>query len=250
MSPVLVDDARAGAFTKPPSRPRVYTRSEWRADPPKHKADVLERAPDRLVVHHTATPNTADRGLDAAFALSRAIQRYHMGHNRWDDIGEQFTVSRGGHIMEGRNRTLPAVAEGRLVQGAQAANHNGHTLGIETEGTYMTELPPSVQLASLTDLLTWLCHAYRLNPYEAIIGHRDLNSTSCPGDRLYAYLPLLRASVARRLHVSPPAREPASRAMRLGRPGRRSPGPPPGEPLVPFEHGPATGPRDRRRAGK
>lgn len=183
----------------PPSRPRIHTRDEWDAAAPKSKAVVLDTPPDRLVIHHTATANTRDVSLEAAFRLSRAIQRYHMRRNGWADIGEQFTVSRGGHIMEGRNRTLPAIAQGGNVVGAQAAGHNRHTLGIETEGTYTTELPPSAQLDSLTALLAWLCSTYRLDPEVAIIGHRDLNATACPGDRLYEYLPELRAGVARRL---------------------------------------------------
>ncbi|WP_433501050.1 peptidoglycan recognition protein family protein [Sphaerimonospora sp. CA-214678] len=183
----------------PPSRPRIHTRDEWDAAAPKSKAVVLDTPPDRLVIHHTATANTRDVSLEAAFRLSRAIQRYHMRRNGWADIGEQFTVSRGGHIMEGRNRTLPAIAQGGNVVGAQAAGHNRHTLGIETEGTYTTELPPTDQLDSLTALLAWLCSTYRLDPEEAIIGHRDLNATACPGDRLYEYLPELRAGVARRL---------------------------------------------------
>ncbi|WP_259402351.1 peptidoglycan recognition family protein [Microbispora sp. H10670] len=232
-----------------PRRPRVYTRSEWQADPPASKAEVLDRVPDRLVVHHTATANTGATDLEAAFRLSRAIQRYHMRRNGWEDIGEQFTVSRGGYVMEGRNRSLPAVEAGRHVLGAQAADHNDHTLGVETEGTYTSCLPPARQLAALTSLLAWLCDAYELDPRVAIVGHRDLNRTACPGDRLYAYLPQLRADVARRLGGRAPRRLAAAPPW---------PAPPDGSPdghgegvaLVgdlPFEHGPAVGPHDLTR---
>ncbi|WP_169982241.1 peptidoglycan recognition family protein [Microbispora sp. H10836] len=227
-----------------PRRPRVYTRSDWEAEPPRSKAEVLDRAPDRLVVHHTATANTGPADLEAAFRLSRSIQRYHMRRNGWEDIGEQFTVSRGGYVMEGRNRSLPAVEAGRHVLGAQAADHNDHTLGIETEGTYTSLLPPARQLSALTTLLAWLCDAYDLDPHEAIVGHRDLNRTACPGDRLYAYLPRLRDDVARRLG---------------GRGSGRDEPPPPrlaltddyeGVALIgdlPYEHGPAVGPHDLSR---
>jgi hypothetical protein len=248
LGPLSTWSTPAGAVTilptAGPPRPRIYTRSDWKAEPPKSKGVILDRAPDRLVVHHTATANTDDHDLEAAFRLSRAIQRYHMGHNGWEDIGEQFTISRGGHIMEGRNRTLPALEEGKLVMGAQVADHNRHTLGIETEGTYMTELPTEDQLGSLTSLLAWLCSSYRLDPAEAIIGHRDLNATSCPGDRLYAYLPELRANVAHRLDDRKPARPAEPRAARLTLPLTLPP-----EAFRPFEHGPAVGPRDRMSEG-
>ncbi|WP_432922181.1 peptidoglycan recognition protein family protein [Microbispora sp. CA-135349] len=230
-----------------PRRPRVYTRSDWKADPPRSKAEVLDRAPDRLVVHHTATANTGPTDLEAAFRLSRTIQRYHMKHNGWEDIGEQFTVSRGGYVMEGRNRSLPAVEAGKHVMGAQAADHNNHTLGIETEGTYTAGLPPARQLSALTALLAWLCDVYDLDPHEAVIGHRDLNRTACPGDRLYAYLPQLRDDVARRLGERVPARAEAP-PPRLALPA----GPYGGTALVgdlPYEHGPAVGPHDLTRRG-
>ncbi|GAA0444467.1 hypothetical protein Acor_61490 [Acrocarpospora corrugata] len=182
-----------------PRRPRIYLRREWEARPPKSRAVVLNRVPDRLIVHHTATLNHEEISLEAAFGLSRAIQRYHMRHNGWDDIGEQFTISRGGYIMEGRNRTMRAVDRWRHVVGAQAADHNRHTLGIETEGTYMAELPPQRALDALAKLLTWLCWHYELEPEVAVIGHRDVNATSCPGDKLYEYLPQLREMITQRL---------------------------------------------------
>ncbi|GGO23801.1 hypothetical protein GCM10010116_47880 [Microbispora rosea subsp. aerata] len=236
-APVRADDG--------PRRPRVYTRSDWKAAPPKSKAEVLDRAPDRLVVHHTATSNTGPTDLEAAFRLSRTIQRYHMKHNGWEDIGEQFTVSRGGYIMEGRNRSLPAVEAGKHVMGAQAANHNNHTLGIETEGTYTSVLPPARQLSALTQLLAWLCDVYDLDPHKAIIGHRDLNRTACPGDRLYAHLPKLRDDVARRLGDRGSGRDeppPPRLALPDGSYGNA--------PLIgdlPYEHGPAVGPHDLTR---
>ncbi|WP_169945948.1 N-acetylmuramoyl-L-alanine amidase [Microbispora sp. H11081] len=225
-----------------PRRPRVYTRSDWKADPPKSKAEVLDRAPDRLVVHHTATANTGPTDLDAAFRLSRAIQRYHMRRNGWEDIGEQFTVSRGGYVLEGRNRSLPAAEAGRHVLGAQAADHNDHTLGIETEGTYTSGLPSTRQLSALTGLLAWLCGVYDLDPHEAIIGHRDLNRTACPGDRLYAYLPRLRDDVARRLGDRRPRRN-GPPPPRLALPGDVYEGAGLIDDL-PLEHGPAVGPHD------
>ncbi|GLW99706.1 peptidoglycan recognition family protein [Microtetraspora sp. NBRC 16547] len=218
---------------------------------------MVDHAPDRIVVHHTATANVADTGIGAAFRLSQAIQRYHMGRNGWDDIGEQFTISRGGYVMEGRNGTLAAIARGEHVVGAHTANHNTHTVGIETEGTYMTELPLHGQIVALTRLAAWLCGIYGLDPDVAIIGHRDLNTTSCPGDSLYAYLPELRRRVIRRMaRFQDPAQAAAlaARAAQAAPPVPLERRPPrrlalPGRldflgSAAPFEHGPAVGGRD------
>ncbi|GES25955.1 hypothetical protein Aple_088540 [Acrocarpospora pleiomorpha] len=198
-APAEASPAQTATPAAIPRPPRIYLREEWEARPPKSKAVVLNRVPDKLIVHHTATLNHAETSLKAAFGLSRAIQRYHMRHNGWDDIGEQFTISRGGHVMEGRNRTMRAVRHWRHVAGGQAAAHNRHTLGIETEGTYMEELPPQRAVDSLLRLLTWLCWHYELEPDTAIIGHRDVNATSCPGDKLYELLPEIREKVTQRL---------------------------------------------------
>lgn len=160
---------------------------------------VLSKPPDHIVVHHTATANSADRSRSHAYELSRWIQRFHMGERGWDDAGQQLTISRGGVVLEGRDRTLEAMAAGHHVVGAQTLHHNRHTIGIENEGTYTDEEVPERLWSSLVDTCAWLCAQYGLDPQRAIVGHRDYNETDCPGDALYAWLPVLRESVAARL---------------------------------------------------
>jgi N-acetylmuramoyl-L-alanine amidase-like protein len=189
----------AWAAGAPRRRLTVHTREKWEAREPRRPAVVLPDAPNRIVVHHTATPNTKDFTLGHAYALSRAIQRFHMQDNGWDDIGEQLTISRGGHVMEGRNQTLSAIEAGRHVIGAQALGHNAHTIGIENEGTYTEELVVPRLWQALVATCAWLCVAYRLDPADAIVGHRDLGKTTCPGAQLYRRLPELRREVAARL---------------------------------------------------
>ncbi|MDA0565281.1 peptidoglycan recognition protein family protein [Streptomonospora sp. S1-112] len=179
--------------------PRIYTRAEWGARSPKRSATVVSQAPDMIVVHHTATGNTTDYSKSHAAALSRSIQNHHMDTNGWDDTGQQLTISRGGYIMEGRNRSLPAIRAGDHVVGAHTADHNSHTVGIENEGTYTSAEPTGELLGALIETCAWLCLVYGLNPSSAIVGHRDFNPTSCPGDGLYAMLPRLRTDVGARL---------------------------------------------------
>lgn len=176
---------------------KVYTRKEWGADSPKRPPRLLDRPPDHIIVHHTASPNASDTSRAHAFALSRQIQRFHMGTRGWDDIGEQLTISRGGFVMEGRAGSLQAIARNGLVVGAQSLHHNQHTLGIENEGTYIKDQVPAKLWRSLVEVCAWLCLAHNLDPATAIVGHRDYNSTDCPGDVLYRRLPRLRKEVAR-----------------------------------------------------
>src|SRR4051812_41289853 len=100
--------------------PKVYTRREWGADSPRRPPRLIDRPPDHIIVHHTASPNTSDTSRAHAFALSRQIKRFHMAGRHWDDIGEQLTISRGGLVMEGRAGSLQAIARNGLVVGAQS----------------------------------------------------------------------------------------------------------------------------------
>lgn len=224
--------------------PKVYTRTDWKARAPKGSIDVLAKGPTHIVIHHTATGNVSDTSAGQAAELSRSIQRYHMDSNGWTDTGQQLTIGRGGHIMEGRDKSLQAIRDGKHALGAHTADHNSHTIGIENEGTYSSATPPGALMSALADTCSWLCLVYRLDPQEAIVGHRDYNATNCPGDKLYSMLPQLRDDVGSRLreqlsHLSRHAgRELALEEL-------------PGYPTVPrservatFYHGPALGDLD------
>ncbi|WP_159945523.1 MULTISPECIES: peptidoglycan recognition family protein [unclassified Nocardiopsis] len=235
------DEASASA------KPKVYTRADWGARNPKNKIEVLAKAPTHIVVHHTATANVSDTSTSHAAALSRAIQRHHMDNHGWSDTGQQITISRGGHVMEGRDQTLRAIGAGHHVVGAHTANHNSHAIGIENEGTYASAAPPAALLASLVDTCSWLCLVYRLNPDKAIVGHRDYNTTGCPGDKLYSLLPTLRSDVKAKLreqlsHLS----EIAGTELTL-EDLPTYPAVPEAERAAAFYHGPTLGERDTSR---
>jgi hypothetical protein len=187
----------ASARDDPPLR--IHTRDDWKALPPRRPATLQKKTPDKIVVHHTATANSKDTSLEHAYRLSREIQRFHMHKRGWDDTGQQLTISRGGHVMEGRNRSLEAIRTGGHAIGAQARYHNDHTLGIENEGTYSKASVPGKLWEALVETCCWLCVEYDLDPFRAIVGHRDLVTTDCPGDVLYARLSELRTEVAESL---------------------------------------------------
>jgi hypothetical protein len=183
-----------------------------------------------------AFPNSTDYSRTHAFQLSRDCQDLHMDTNGWADTGQQLTISRGGYVMEGRNRSLQAIGQRRNVMGAQTANQNSHTLGIENEGTYITELPPAALWNALVQTLAWLCGVYGIDPHASIVGHRDYNATQCPGDALYARLPQLRDEVADALGFASSLGELATPYVRTNLPGPRTRG----------DHGPAVGAREPR----
>ena len=220
--------------------PTIRNRSAWNARAPRSTPQTVPGAPTYIVVHHTATANQTDYSLARAYSLSRGIQNWHMDNNGWIDSGQQFTISRGGHIMEGRAGSLLAVDRGYHLVGTHVANYNGVAVGIENEGTYTSVSPTNALWSSLIQTCAWLCYFYN-RPTSAIIGHRDLNSTQCPGDRLYSLLPILRSDVANYL---------ANHSLALPATGLTGSEVPPypqvptNEPLRAYEHGPALGEDD------
>jgi hypothetical protein len=188
-----LDPAEAWAAGGPP----IVDCNAWGARPARGALPVHDRRPVRILVHHTATPNVADPGPEAAVRLARGIQNFHMDARGWPDTGQHFTVSRGGVVLEGRHHTLEFLRGGarRHVEGAHCTGQNVVALGIENEGTYGAVDPPDVLWNRLRELCAHLCGRYGIAP-TAIHGHRDFKDTACPGDRLYAALPRLRAEVA------------------------------------------------------
>ena len=190
-----------GAVPQPP----IANCNTWGARPASSPVTVLSSRPTMIIVHHTATANSTDYSQAHAFALARSIQNYHMDHNGWIDTGQQFTISRGGYVMEGRHRSLEVLTGGtRHVRGAHTSGYNDVALGIENEGTYSSVAPTTALWNRLIDLCAYMCQQYSIAPTR-IFGHRDYNNTLCPGDVLYSRLPQLRDAVAAKLgQTNPP----------------------------------------------
>jgi len=105
-------------------------------------------------------------------------------------------VSRGGYVLEGRHRSLERLEAGdHQVISAHCPGENGNAIGIENEGTYITELPPEALLNSLVQLCVAVCQRFRLNAWD-IFGHWDFRFTDCPGIAFYALFPSVRSRVA------------------------------------------------------
>ncbi|MFC4338027.1 peptidoglycan recognition protein family protein [Salininema proteolyticum] len=196
--------AVAGGLTATPVHAKeptlLYDRQDWGARPPRGTIDIIG-PPTAIVVHHAVWPNTMDFSWERAALTSREIQDLHMDDNGWKDAGQQLTISRGGHVMEARDRSFEAIRQGLNVMGAHVGGHNSYTIGIENEGTYTDPdtVVPSGQFGSLAQTCAWLCERYGLDPHQAIAGHRDFNDTICPGEALYRRLPELRDRTARLL---------------------------------------------------
>ena len=130
---------------------------------------------DAIVIHHVGG---TDREVSAA-----EIHRWHL-HNGWSGIGYHYVIHKDGSIERGRPRD---------AVGAHCYGENYHTIGINLVGNFQIALPTGVQMDAAVALVAQLCRIYRIRPGAGtIVGHRDLNSTECPGQNLYDQLPDLQ----------------------------------------------------------
>jgi hypothetical protein len=165
-----------------------------------------------IIIHHTATTN-ADGDWAARV---RAIWFYHANTRKWGDIGYNYIIDPNGVVYEGR-------AGGDDVEAGHAYPFNAGTMGIGMLGNFMKSEPTAAAQAALVDLISWKASQRGIDPhgtapisgyttcdgrvvYErpTISGHRDyrgeacgrkFNTSTCPGDVLWAMLPRIRDAV-------------------------------------------------------
>jgi uncharacterized protein with LGFP repeats len=193
--------------------PLIISRSQWGGNsvPPRGTPDYGEV--QMAFVHHTVTANAYAPEDSAGIVLG--IARFHRDSNGWNDIGYNFLVDRYGQIFEGRagGVDLPVV-------GAQTQGYNSLSTGIACLGTFTSVAQTPEGMDALARLIGWKLSLHGIptegsitvtSPggpsnrfpsgtsvtFERISGHRDGNSTSCPGDVLYGQLEALRAAAGR-----------------------------------------------------
>jgi len=148
----------------------IRGRHEWRAEPPRRPLSPLDRARvDAVYIHHTTGVQHPE-----IQPWLRAIQRFHQGTRRWNDIGYNYVVDRNGTVWEGRGWNV----------GAHASGHNSRSFGIAYLGDGSTEIP-EVARVSIGTLVGRLSEDWNI---QTVGGHRDIGQTACPGDWLYGWV--------------------------------------------------------------
>jgi len=138
------------------------SRSSWGARAPRSRETVPISARQEVTLHYSAGPESQ---------TPRQIQNFHMDGNGWSDVGYNKLVDEDGVAYEGR---------GWDVVGAHAAPRNREGIGICYIGRDgMTDAAKRTVVA----LYDEACD--RAGRTLARKGHRDINSTSCPGTGNY-----------------------------------------------------------------
>jgi len=177
----------------------IVPRSQWGGDLP-WRYDICPEGPtiasrlNRAVVHHTVNSNFY--GPEHSVQIIRGIWAHHAQTNGWCDIGYNFLIDRYGRIFEGRRGGIA-----KAVVGAHAVNSNTGTTGIAFIGDHRVAPVPGSSQGSMINLISWKFVVHLTNPQagDAIVGHRDVYSTECPGNAAYSLLPGFRNAVRQRV---------------------------------------------------
>ena len=234
---VVAMDAGADVPATPPARvsaltniPTIIPRSGWGAD----ETIRFDRVGDerwgrdyfpiqKMTVHHTAGSNYDPNPA----ATVRAVYYYQAVTQDWGDIGYNYLIDSAGRIYEGRysrdywNGAIPTADDGagQMIAGGHALQHNSGNMGVALLGTFDTVRPTSAAVAGLVRLLAWTSSTYGIDPRGSstyvnpvtgltrytpnIAGHRNYNSTACPGTALYNLLPTIRSQVYAAMNTWP-----------------------------------------------
>jgi hypothetical protein len=224
-----------------PGQPPIIAREAWGAGHAPPAGRAAYGTVKLAFVHHTQSPNGYGRADVPGILLS--IYQYHRFVRGFTDIAYNFIVDAFGGIWEARAGGIDAA-----VVGAQAGGYNQESTGVAVLGSFMDAAPPPAAIDALERLLAWklslhgipargrvtvvvAAYDYFYTPFAPnarvslprVAGHRDGDSTDCPGDAFYARLPSVRGRVnelaGRPLRVTVRRR---SRAAVAGRPAALS----------------------------
>jgi hypothetical protein len=133
-----------------------------------------------LFLHYSASDGSGIDKKGEPVETMHNLQNYHMDNNGWCDIGYSYVViqPRGifkrALVFEGRGfRNVPSSQEG----------HNTGNVSVCVVADSNDKIKRSTVRA--------IRQIIRRCPATKVRGHRDVNSTSCPGDRLYSKVPTL-----------------------------------------------------------
>ena len=213
----------AGVVNAAVNQPALITRAGWGANEgyAENSGGYVRFAPSfnrlqKMIVHHTAGRNNDPNPA----ATIRAIYYNHAVQRGYGDIDYNFLVDAQGRVYEGRRAWIETPSTnpigedlaGNVVRGAHARHFNDATVGIALLGNFTDAMPTAAARTALINLLAWKAERHGIDPkgYSTYVnsvdgttkglfnisGHRNVNSTACPGQAFYNSFPALRQAVA------------------------------------------------------
>jgi len=183
----------------------IISRAGWGSRGPKSRLTPLNKK--RVVgiaIHHSGVKN-GPKGVTAV----KAFERHHMDANGWNAIAYNFLVDEQGVIYEGRGA-------GKIS--AATRPYNSRTESICYTGDGDKNIPTKTQ-ASLIWLIADIQKRYSNKLW--VKGHRELASTSCPGNVLFNWVQDHRNGITKVQPKAKPAPKKPATTTRLVKLGSR-----------------------------
>lgn len=144
-----------------------------------------------IVVHHSASR----RGSAAV------IDDWHRNGKHWDELGYHFVIGNGSCSGDGQievGSRWPKQKYGAHCRVGDDETYNNYGIGICLVGDFEKTRPSPEQMDALARLIDYLATRYQIDDAH-VVGHRDVDSTKCPGryfpfQDLQARLRALRAA--------------------------------------------------------
>jgi hypothetical protein len=178
-------------------QPTICARECWSARAPDYVSNTNDKL-NRAVIHHTASSgHWSTAGLNESKANVRGVQNYHMDGQGWGDIGYHFLVDKLGNIFAARKGSMSDYPYPRGAHDGCNEDSFGFTAMGYFHSPYNNQ-PSTALLNSLEKVIAWrmpggwspITGAPSLPSYcgngalDAVISHRQVKATACPGDLL------------------------------------------------------------------
>jgi hypothetical protein len=158
---------------------QLITRKKWGARRPKETTPLPVSQARGCAIHYSASGSPLEH-RDCAPAV-RAIQRFHMDTQGWNDIAYSWIGCRHGYIFRGRGLGVRTAANG--TNHANSRFYAYCFLG--RDNVNRRDVTPEAK-NTLLHLLVWLNRQIP-GPMQ-VCPHSAFTGTSCPGDELRALL--------------------------------------------------------------
>jgi hypothetical protein len=207
--PVCLDstasDFQTGETIQSNTSPYIISRAGWGCNESLMTWTPQYATVKKVIVHHTAGPNNPSDPK----ATIRGIYYYHAVTLGWGDIGYNFLADQYGNVYQGRKGNNGVI-------GGHAYGYNDGSVGVSVLGTFTYVAPTSAARAAVEKVSAWKSAYNGFAPHLKsnwkdkytynVGGHRDYNSTACPGSVFYSYLPTIRINAYNRLKNYEPGR--------------------------------------------
>jgi len=159
----------------------------WGQRSPKCITDNPVGPNSTLFVHYSDSDGSGIDKKGEPRAAMRNIQNFHMDGRGWCDIAYSYVLIQQGGIFK---RPLLFLGRGFHAVPASQEGFNTGNVSVCVVADGNDRIKRSTYKA-----LAWVA---RHCPAETVKGHRDVNSTSCPGTYLYSKVPNLNKAAKRR----------------------------------------------------